>query len=211
MDILENFYNVKLPVSEPLGYTIKLGNNILLSAPHAVSQTRNGNIKSAEAKTFNLIQTVADLTGASLIAKTCNDGDDANFDYNSNYRNKIASMLETKQVKYIIDVHCLKSERSQQINIGTNNGFNVVGNFSLLERIQQLFKNNNLTTTIDYPFVASSRTIAGFFSKTYNVFTLQIEINSGLFDTDKQLLNLINAFTQIVNSISSYDKTNKNS
>ncbi len=206
MDIIAEFNKIVLPETEPLGYTLKLGNSVLLSAPHAVTQTRNGKTKFAETQTYNLIKLVSNLTGASLIAKTSNMGDDANFDFNSNYRNKIASLIENNQVKFILDVHCLNNLRSQQINLGTNNKFNLVGNTILFSRIEHIFKKHGFETTEDYPFKASEKTIAGFFSKTYKVFALQIEINSAIFESDQRLKSLVNALTEIVKGIISYSK-----
>ena len=209
MDIIEEFKKIVLPEAEPLGYTFKGGNNVLLSAPHAVTQTRNGKTKFAETETYNLIKLVANLSGASLIAKTSNLGDDANFDFNSNYRNKIAALIENKQINFLLDIHCLNNLRSQQINLGTNNKFNLVGNTILFSRIEHIFKKFGFETTEDYPFRASEKTIAGFFSKTYNVFALQIEINSSIFKNEKDLKNLINALTEIVKGIITYNKVFK--
>ncbi len=206
MDIIESFNSVVLPVDEPLGYTFKSGNMVLLSAPHAVTQTRNGKTKFAETQTYNLINVVSKLTGSSLIAKTSDLNDDANFDFNSNYRNKIASLIENDQVKFVLDIHCLNNLRSQQINLGTNNRFNLVGNTILFSRIEHIFKKHGFETTEDYPFKASEKTIAGFFSKTYKVFALQIEINSEIFENTERLKGLINALTEIVKGIITYSK-----
>ena len=123
--------------------------------------------------------------------------------------NKIASLIEQGKVKYIIDLHNLSYKRSQQINLGTNYGFNVVGNFTVLNRIIQIFENNGFVVTKDFPFVAPQNTIAGFFSKNYRVFSLQIEINSGICKTEDGINNLVDSLTEIVKSILAYEKTKK--
>ena len=206
MDILEEFYNSKLPTSEPLGYVYKSGNCVLLSAPHAVSQIRNGKEKFAEVETYNLIDVVSRLTGASMIAKTRNLGDDANFDMYSTYRDKIAEKIKSKKIRYILDIHNLNLKRGQTINLGTNHGFNVCGNFTLLDRIEKIFTNHNLETTTDYPFYAGDHTISGYFSKEYNIFCLQIEINSKLYQTEKDVKNLAETLVDIVKAVVAYDK-----
>ena len=206
MDIIELFNKSKLPTNEPLGYTYRTGSNILLSAPHAVSQLRDGVTKFAEVETYNLIEVVKELTGASIIAKTCNLGDDANFDETSSYRDKIADMIKQKKIKYILDIHNLNLKRSQTINLGTNNGLNLGGNFTLLKRIQQIFEKNNLETTEDYPFYAGARTISSYFAKNYNVFCLQIEINSRLYKNPQDVKNLVETLAEVVRCIASYDK-----
>lgn len=204
-----DFSKIELPIGDPLGYYVKEGNVVLISAPHAVSQTRNGKTKFSEPQTFKLAQILQEKTGCSVIIKTENQKDDANYYENSNYRNKIASLIEQGKIKYVLDLHNLNFKRSQQINLGTNYGFNVVGNFTLLNRIVQIFENNGFIVTKDFPFVAPQNTIAGFFSKNYRVFSLQIEINSGICKTEKGINNLVDSLTEIVKSILAYEKTKR--
>lgn len=49
---------------------------ILLSAPHAVRQGRNGNVKSAETLTGPIVEILCKTTGASGIIRTFNLDDD---------------------------------------------------------------------------------------------------------------------------------------
>lgn len=207
---INDFNKIKLPPYEPLGYYLKLGNNVLISAPHAVSQTRLNKIKWSEPHTFKLASILQEKTNCSVIIKTENLNDDANYYGNSNYRNKIASLIEQNKISYILDLHSLSKKRSQQINIGTNYGFNVVGNFTLLNRIIQIMEKHNFMVTKDFPFTAPEHTIAGFFSKNYRVFSLQFEINSNICSEEDLLNSLINALTEIINSINAYDKLKTN-
>lgn len=206
---LADFEKINIPNNAISGFEFFEGNQILLSTPHAVSQTRGGKQKFAESESYKLASLVKDATGCSLITKTENLNDDANSDFNNNYRNKIASQINLNKVKYLIDIHSLTDKRPEQINFGTNHGFNLVGNVVLFDRIKEIFKQNGFSTTTDFPFAAGQNTIAGFFSKQYHIFCLQIEVNSGIYHNETSLNNLINALTQAVKTIMALNKIKK--
>ena len=206
MITLSDFEKINIPLNSISGFEFYLGNQVLISTPHAVTQTRNNKEKFAESESFKLASLVKDATGCSLITKTENLNDDANIDFNSNYRNKIAAQINLGNVKYIFDIHSLTDKRTEQINLGTNHGFNLVGNTVLFNRIKEIFKQNGFTTTIDYPFAAGQNTISGFFSKNYHIFCLQIEVNSVIYSNETSLNNLINALTQIVKATTALNK-----
>ena len=203
---LTEFEKINIPNNAISGFEFFDGNQVLLSTPHAVSQTRGKKQKFAEAESFKLASLVKDATGCSLITKTENLNDDANSDFNSNYRNKIAAQINLGKVKYIFDIHSLTDKRPEQINLGTNHGFNLVGNMVLFDRIKEIFKQNGFLTTTDFPFAAGQNTIAGFFSKQYHIFCLQIEVNSAIYRDEQSLNNLINALTQIVKTTMALSK-----
>lgn len=209
MMTINEFEKIELPLGDPCGYYLNLGNNVLISAPHAVSQTRNGKLKFSEPQTFRLAKVLKDRTNCSVIVKTENLNDDANFEINSNYKNKIASLIEQEKIKYIIDLHGLNQKRSEQINFGTNYGFNLVGKISLFNRIVKTFENKGFKVSKDYPFIGYVNTISGFFSKHYKVFALQIEINSGITFKEESLNNLIEALVETIKIINAYDKLKK--
>lgn len=209
MITLTEFEKINIPLNSISGFEFFEGNNVLLSTPHAVTQTRGAKQKFAEAETFRVASLVRAATGCSLITKTENLNDDANLDINNNYRNKIASQIEQNKVKFVFDIHSLTDKRTEQINLGTNHGFNLVGNTVLFERIKEIFNQNSFNTTTDYPFAASENTIAGFFSKHYHVFCLQIEVNSAIYKNEPMLNNLVNALTQIVKTTMALSKLKK--
>lgn len=208
MITINEFEKINIPQNPISGFEFFEGNKVLLSTPHAVSQTRNNTLKVAESETYKLAKIIADNTGCSLLTKTENLNDDANLEINNNYRNKIAGRIEQGKIKYIFDIHSLNSSRSQDINFGTNYGFNLVGNTTLFTRIKDVFKQHNFNPSTDFPFAASEKTITGFFSKHYHIFCLQIEVNSSIYKNEKQLNNLIDCLTQVVKITLASDKIN---
>ena len=67
-------------------------NNILISVPHGVSQTRLGKQKVAEIGTIPLGIALAKETDSNLLVKTKNNFDDANFDKTAIIENLFANL-----------------------------------------------------------------------------------------------------------------------
>ena len=64
---------------------------VLLSAPHAVLQTRGGRIKQAERYTGMLCRLLNAHAGCPCIYKSRHLGDDANYDSVSDYRDALCA------------------------------------------------------------------------------------------------------------------------
>lgn len=69
-------------------------NNILISVPHGVVQTRLGKQKVAEIGTIPTGWIIANATNCHLLIKTKNNFDDANFDEHCEYRKRLANLIE---------------------------------------------------------------------------------------------------------------------
>ena len=68
---------------------LKGKNNVLISAPHGVSQVRLGKYKYSEIGSLTTALYLFENSNCFLIAKTQNNNDDANFDEKSKYKNSI--------------------------------------------------------------------------------------------------------------------------
>ncbi len=151
-------------------------NNVLISAPHGVSQTRLGKHKVAEIGTIPLAALVASSTNSHALIKTKNNFDDANFDSDCMYRKSLAKIIKEKNIKYLIDFHGLAAHREMDINLGTNFGNNIKADEPVFKNLLSTLK-KDFKVVVDQPFMASETTISGHFSKEFNIFTIQIEVN----------------------------------
>ncbi len=179
-------------------------NDILISAPHGVSQLRLGKMKVAELGTIPIAIILANETNTNLILKTKNNNDDANFDQVSPYRDEIKKYIEDHNIKYIFDVHGMAKSRPYDINLGINFGQNIKNNMNLFNTLVQNLENEGFSVSIDQPFAAGPQTISGYFANTYNVWTIQIEINCSITNEVKNIdkcNNLIKGLIDTINSI----------
>lgn len=186
-----------------IGHVIQNSDScVLISAPHGVLQTRLGKSKVAEIGSARLALYLSQYHNTNLIIKTCNLFDDANYDVNCNYRRDIAHMLADGNIKYLLDFHGLAASRSCDVNFGINHGNNIVTNPKLFDTIVKILENAGFIVSVDMPFCAPYKTIAGEFSKEFGIFTLQIEVNSAITNRKEninRLIRLINCFISAIN------------
>lgn len=155
---------------------------VMISAPHSVFQTRNGERKPAEPYTGALAKMLHNELSCSVICKTRNLKDDANYDRNSPYKNDLAKYVRQNGIICVIDLHQLSDSRNVMIDIGTNCMKNLNNNLEPLNIILEAFSKRNLgILQIDEPFAASGKyTVSAFISSSCDIPCVQLEINSRL-------------------------------
>lgn len=180
-------------------------NNILISAPHGVSQVRLEKYKVHEIGSLATALYLQKQTNCFLIAKTKNNNDDANFDEKSEYKNSIRKLIKNQNIKYILDFHGLAAHRDCDVNLGINFGENIKNNIEIFDKLNMLLENNGFKVSIDQPFTGGGKTISGTFAKEFcNVWTIQIEINCAItnkkenFEKNKKLLNVFETWIKTI-------------
>lgn len=173
-------------------------NNVLISVPHGVAQTRLGKHKVAEIGTVSTGKILADETNCNILIKTKNNFDDANFDRNCEYRKKLKQIIKKHNIKYLIDLHGLAKWRDCDVNLGTNLGNNIENDIELFNRLNNMLC-ENFNVKIDVPFMASGNTISACVKRDFNIWTLQIEINCSITN-HKENINKYNLLLQCLST-----------
>lgn len=180
-------------------------NNILISAPHGVSQVRLGKLKFQETGSLSTALYLYNQSNCFFIAKTKNNNDDANFDKDSEYKNTIRELIKKYNIKYILDFHGLASFRDCDLNLGIHFGENIKNNVELFNNLNNALINNGFKVSIDQPFMAGTNTICGTMIDEFDdIWTIQIEINSAITNKKENFVlynKLLNIFINWINSI----------
>lgn len=176
-------------------------NNILLSAPHGVSQVRLGKHKFSEIGSLATALQLQEETDCHLIAKTQNNFDDANFDEVSAYKNSVEKIINENAIAYVVDFHGLAANRHCDINLGTHLGNNIASNKMAFKKLYDSLRENGFYTTIDQPFMASRNTISSTAVRNHvGLWAIQIEINYAItnkienFEKYKLLLKVLSGW-----------------
>lgn len=176
---------------------------ILFSAPHCVDHFRNGKIKVHEINTDTLIKKIKEKINVSIIYKKESLTEDANWDQNCNYKNKVVNFINEKNIKLFIDIHGMSYNREEDICIGTAFGKNLNGGTNILDVMTKKFKEAGyVNTTVDMPFSASNKNcMSTFVASKCKIPTFQIEINNKYrYPKSKEydLEKLVNCFCDII-------------
>lgn len=163
---------------------------IMISAAHAVEQTRYGKIKYSEPDSGIIALALHDELGCPAIIKTTNLNDDANFDETHPYRDCLKQYVKDNGILCVIDLHQLAPTRKIAIDIGTGFGWNTAGSTAMKNAVIDCFAKHfdrNLIG-VDHIFAASMPyTVSADISKACDIPCLQIEMNSRLFIKDYDL------------------------
>lgn len=181
-------------------------NNVIISAPHGVSQLRLGKLKCAEIGTIPVAVLVAQNTKSNLILKTQNLYDDANFDSVSKYRDAISNIIKQKNCKFLFDIHGMAKTRDCDINLGINFGQNIAVDRDLFDKLVYDLESAGFSVSVDQPFAAGQQTICGSFSKKYEIFTVQIEINCDITNNSDNIVKCNRLVSTLVDFIASIEK-----
>ena len=168
-------------------YFKQTNSSVLISAPHGVPQVRLGKFKVAEIGTIPVASIFAKNTNSNLLIKTKNNNDDANYDADCQYRKQIENIIKSQNIKYLIDIHGLAKFRPYDINLGSNFEQNIKQNPKLFLSLKNALESAGFSVSIDEPFCAGPQTIAGFFAKNFNIWTVQIEINCDITNNPKNI------------------------
>lgn len=184
---------------------------ILLSAPHAVRQSRNGQIKGADTLTGPIVEFLCERTCTNGIIRISNLGDDPNSEntgYGLEYKKAILDFAERTNIKCLIDIHGCGDNHPFDIDIGTNNGININYNNSFLNIIYEQLSSIG-KATIDHTFKASKDiTVCNYISKNTNIPCFQIELSTSLRET--LLLQLLDRFKIVIDNLARQIELDKN-
>ena len=100
---------------------------MVVSAPHAVSQLREGRVKPSDDFTGAMALVVAELSGASAIVASRYDACDSNRDSFEScaYKQALAEMVREFGAVAVLDLHGVPAAALDAIEIGSADGFTV--------------------------------------------------------------------------------------
>lgn len=184
---------------------------VLISAPHAVLQTRQGSIKCAERYTGMLCRLLHERLQCPVIYKTRHLNDDANHDAVSDYREELCRYIKAKHIRYVLDLHQLAPERPMQVCICTGKQRNLFGKLSLVEDIRAAFAQRLINqVTVDNPFDASApHTVSSTVANRCGIPAIQLELNTRLLMNEYHghcFLHVLDALSDVVHRLNAPDQ-----
>ena len=204
----EQFYN---PAQDAKSFELLSGeiSNVMFSCPHAVSQMRKGKEKWADINTGPLGLALHSL-GYTVMIKTKNCNDDANYDMKSPYKDYLSKYVKKNNIKYLIDLHGMSKKRNVLISLGTSFGTHSDKSLELTNQFIKIANKNGLNPEqicIDFPFSGAKRTVSAHINRKNKIETLQVEINSGIYEDKELTISLIKTldeYAKLTRNITTY-------
>ena len=162
---------------------------VVVSAPHAVSQLREGRVKPSDDFTGAMALAVAELSGASSIVASRFDASDPNWDplERCSYKQTLASMVRELGVVAVLDLHGVPAAAPDAIEIGSADGYTVralpgADEFAcriLRERLRGHLRKRGKAVSLNARHAARGRnTVAHAIARECGVVALQLEVST---------------------------------
>lgn len=123
---------------------------IIISAPHAVEQTRNGKIKKRDLLTGALAIFIANKIDCSYFVRNYNNNDDPNYPVgktikyvDNNYLNDLKTFIKENKIKLVIDLHGCNNKKEVDCSIWSDNYKDC--NNKIINIFEKYLVENNLT------------------------------------------------------------------
>ena len=165
---------------------------ILVSAPHAVTQTREGKDKRAEILTGALALWLHEEAGVHVFCHARSDGHDPNFDAfeENTYQRELVRYCLEHRISCVLDLHGAASDRGFGVDIGTGGKEHpsLLGHkflldlmdASLVQTVGELGRFDDAVVHDGVFAAAGPHTIGRNVSERAQVPTLQLEVNGQL-------------------------------
>lgn len=152
--------------------------NIIISAPHAVKQVREGKIKKSDYLTGVLAIYLARKTNCSYFVRVSNANDDPNYpigitktQVENLYLNELLKILEEKSHLLLIDLHGCTNDKKYDCNIWSDNFSSC--NSDIINIFKESYQNYNLTCNSSSEFLGGQVTRQTM--KYSNAFQLEVK------------------------------------
>lgn len=168
-------------------YRVLSGNfPVLLSAPHSVNQIRGDDVRDAEKYTGAIVRYLSRTTNSYGIFEIFTHAD-PNYDTDHNYKNAIINLIETYNIKLLLDIHSSKFKDDTDIDIVTNNRESLCGNYELIDKFKTLAikhgikvdENNVPNKDAENEIIAVSALICGIPSIRLVINNSKLDLESG--------------------------------
>lgn len=153
---------------------------VILSAPHAVKQVRNGREKSEDVMTGGIVEYLCQQHQCYGITRIYNAGDDPNSDFSGpgfSYKEQILHMISEKEIKLFLDIHGCSMKHGFDFCIGTNCGKNLNGNTRVLEQLYAELGKIGKTAVDDHFKASREGNICRYIAERTEIPCIQLEIS----------------------------------
>lgn len=174
-------------------YRVLSGNiPVILSAPHSVNQIRQDDVRDAEKYTGALTRYLCRLTNSFGIFELFTHAD-PNSDLEHNYKNGILNLVETYNIKLLLDIHSSTFKDDTDIDIVTNKKTTLCGFDNLPDKIKEIGNKYNVKVDENnIPNKSLENEIIAVTSLICGIPSIRIVINNKKLDIENNEESFIN-------------------
>lgn len=169
-------------------YRVLSGNvPVLLSAPHSVNQIRGDDVRDAEKYTGSLVRYLCNATSSYGIFQLFTHAD-PNTDQENDYKNAVINLINSYDLKLLIDIHSSTFKDDTVLDIVTNQRETLLGMNNLYDKLKELgIKYNIKVDEQNVPNKEKENEIITVSSLLCSIPSIRIVINNKMLDVQSNL------------------------
>lgn len=169
-------------------YRVLSGNvPVLLSAPHSVNQIRGDDVRDAEKYTGSLVRYLCNATSSYGIFQLFTHAD-PNTDQENDYKNAVINLINSYDLKLLIDIHSSTFKDDTVLDIVTNQRETLLGMNNLYDKLKELgIKYNIKVDEQNVPNKEKDNEIITVSSLLCKIPSIRIVINNKMFDVQNNM------------------------
>ena len=170
------FYDVD-PTPGESWFALEEGESpVLITAPHATAQMREGKSKWADAGTGALARMIHRLANTSILYTTRRSPKDPNFYDDCDFKKALADYLDRRKPILVLDLHASSAHRPYDIDFGTMHGTSLIGKSDLLQQLAGFLRSADFADFSQDYFAADEDKTDTKFVSARGIPCLQLEI-----------------------------------
>jgi hypothetical protein len=175
-----------LPPQNTAWYEVLDGTSkVLISAPHATAQSREGRLKDPDEGTGALAMVLNKLARTPVIYTTWASPSDPNF-YDSNaYKEELERQIRLRKPLLVLDLHASNASRPYDMDFGTMHGKSLSGHENYLVLLRKRLQDAGIQNLSDNFFPAEKNATVTKFSNGHKVSSIQLEINASFLRPER--------------------------
>lgn len=178
---------------------------VLVSAPHAVKQLRNGRMKLQDGMTGGIVEYLAERFKLYRITRIWSANDDPNFaddERSAAYREEVARIIETAGIEWVFDIHGCRDEHGFDMDIGINNGGNLACGREEIEELVDFWRDEGLDVRIDERFRAARlNVVSNYAHRRTGVNCLQVELAGSVRKGNEKMERFLRGFERTLKKL----------
>ena len=171
-------YEVSAPVGQKWFAILDGTSRLMVTAPHATAQTRNGETKQADGGTGSLAFMLNKLAGCPVIYTTYKSPSDPNYYDDNDFKVAVSRMLKQYKPTLVLDLHASAWSHPYDVDFGTMDGFSLLGKTNDLRELATFLHSAGFVNFSQDFFAASANQTDAKWISRQGVPCIQWEFNS---------------------------------
>ena len=163
---------------------------VLVTAPHATAQLREGRLKGSDLGTGALAVVLHHLAGTPTLYTTWASPSDPNYYDDNPFKAVLARRVQTRKPSVVLDLHASREDRPYDVDFGTLRGAALQGRPALATRLASRLRAAGLREISDNAFPGERQATVVRFLHARGIPCIQLEINARWLRPEKGPLEM---------------------